>query len=416
LRPILLNNSNIKGGASRAAYGLHTGLKQIGVDSYMIGGIQVSGDTSVIGPSSLWGRGMGIAGPLLDNLPLKVYRKRKSTHFSPACLSNGLAKKAALLNSDIIHLHWICGGFLRIETLKKFHKPIVWTLHDMWPFTGGCHYDESCGRYRDSCGICPQLNSERQKDLSHWVWKRKKKAWKNLDLTIVTPSRWLADCAKESSLFSNHRVEVIPNGLDVVMYKPVDKDFARECFGLPKDKKLILFGAMNVFSDRRKGFQFLEPALNKLMSDGLGDKAELVLFGASEPANQPHLRLNTHYVGKLHDDVSLAMLYAAVDVFVSASLQEAFGLTIAESISCGTPVVAFNTTGPKDIVEHKRNGYLAEPCDVGDLAKGIAWVLGDGKRRQILSRQARQKVEQEFELKYVAQRYLDLYEEILSSR
>jgi glycosyltransferase involved in cell wall biosynthesis len=148
----------------------------------------------------------------------------------------------------------------------------------------------------------------------------------------------------------------------------------------------------------------------------LGEKVELVLFGASKPANQPHLRLNTHYVGKLHDDVSLAMLYAAVDVFVSASLQEAFGLTIAESISCGTPVVAFNTTGPKDIVEHNRNGYLAKPYDVGDLSKGVAWVLGDDKRWQILSQQARQKVEKEFELTHVAQRYLDLYKEILSRR
>ncbi len=416
MKPIFLNASDIEGGAARAAYRLHAGLRQIGVDSRMMVGRQSSDDTSVIGPSSKWGKGMGIAGPMLDGLPLQLYRQREPTHFSPAYLPNGLAKKVTLSNADIIHLHWICEGFLRIETLKKFHKPVVWTLHDMWPFTGGCHYDASCGRYRDSCGICPQLNSKREKDLSRWVWQRKKKAWNDLDITIATPSRWLAECVQESSLFRNCRVEVIPYGLDLMTYKPMDKNFARECFGLPKDKKLILFGAMEAFSDKRKGFQFLEPALRKFAEDGSDKKVELVLFGASKPAEQPNLWLNVHSMGQLHDDVSIAMLYAAADVFVLPSVQDNLPNAVIESLACGTPCVAFNVGGVPNMIEHESNGYIAQPLEPEDLAQGIAWILADDKRWQILSQQARQRVEKEFELTQVAHKYLDLYNEILSRK
>jgi len=414
MKVLFLNASDIEGGAARAAYRLHTGLKLSGIDSKMLVGLKYSDDINVIAPTTKLGKGMAILSPVLDIIPLVFYRKRERTIFSPACVPENIAKKVSLYNPDIIHLNWIAGGFLRIETLRKFQNPIVWTLHDMWAFTGGCHYDNSCGRYKESCGICPQLNSKRQNDLSHRIWKRKMKAWKDIDITIVTPSRWLAECAKSSSLFRSCRVEVIPNGIDTGLYKPIDKHLAREIWNLPKDKKLILFGAMDATGDKRKGFQYLRPALKRIATSALREEIELVVFGSSKPANPPDFGLKAHYLGRLHDDVSLALLYSIVDVFVAPSIQENLPNTVMEALACGTPVVAFGATGLLDIVDHQQNGYLARPFDTDDLARGIAWVLDDDERRKALSHKARQKVEKEFDIRLVAQRYLDLYNDILN--
>lgn len=416
MKTLHLNTNDISGGAARAAFRLHKGLQDIGVDSRMLVQFKLGDDVSVICPDSKWTKGIALLRPTLDALPLKLYSGWNGTGFSLAYLPEGVASKCATINPDIVHLHWVADGFLRIDTLRKFRKSVVWTLHDMWAFTGGCHYDESCGRYKKSCGACPQLKSEKQNDLSRWVWKRKKKAWQGLDMTIVTPSRWLAECARSSFLFRNHRVEVIPNGLDIKCYKPLNKKLVRDVLGLPQDKKLILFGAMVVFSEPRKGFQFLEPALQNLAQNGWSDRAELIVFGASEPVNSPDFELKAHYLGRLYDDISLAMLYAAADVFVLPSIQDNLPNTIMESFACGTPVVAFDATGVKDIVDHKINGYLAKAKDLNDFADGIQWVLADPERCVRLGKKAREKAAKEYALEVQAQRYRDLYEEILEKK
>lgn len=411
MKPLLLNTSDISGGAARAAFRLHKGLHSIGVNSNMLVGQKDSDDAGVIGPLSKIGKGFSIIRPTLDSLPLMLYPKRTCTIFSPSVLPDGLSKRMPSQEADIINLHWVAEGFLRIETLLKFRKSIVWTLHDMWAFTGGCHYDEGCGRYKEECGNCPLLGSKRQNDLSHKIWKRKKRSWMELDITIVTPSRWLAECAKTSSLFEDRRIEVIPYGLNLDIYKPMEKNLARERFGLPQDKKLILFGAMSASSDKRKGFQFLEPALKKLSQDNR--ECELVIFGTSKPEKPPNLGLKLHYIGQLHDDVSLAMLYAAADLFVAPSVQDNLPNTVMESISCGTPVVAFNIGGMPDMVEHKKNGYLAKPFDTEGLARGISWVLEDDNRVEMLGKAAREKAVREYALEIQARCYLALYEELI---
>ncbi len=268
-----------------------------------------------------------------------------------------------------------------------------------------------------SCGACPQLNSHKQRDLSRWVWQRKQRAWKNLNLTLVTPSTWLAQCAKESSLFQDVRVEVIPYGLDIEKYKPTDRRLARTLLNLPQDKQIILFGAAGVATDDpRKGFYLLQSALQKLDRSQWQDQAELVVFGATQPEKPVDLGFKAHYLGRLYDDLSLALVYAAADVMIVPSIQEAYGQTASESLGCGTPVVAFNATGLKDIVEHQRNGYLAQPFAPEDLARGIAYVLEDKQRHQKLCDRAREKAEQEFTLDIQAQRYLSLFTEILNDR
>jgi len=414
MKILILNTQDISGGAAIAVYRLLKGLQQNGIEAQMLVQSKKSDDYSVIGPQTKWQKIFGKLRPTLDSIPIRFYKQRKGIIFSPAILPDNINKKIQDINPDIIHLHWISAGFIRIETLAKINKPIVWTLHDMWAFTGGCHYDEECGKYNKNCGYCPTLGSNKKNDLSYKIFKRKEKFWKNLNLTIVTPSSWLGECAKKNLLFYKTRVEVIPNGIDLNRFKPIDKNIARDILCLPKDKKLILFGALSALGDKRKGFLLLKEALKKLSSKENKD-IELVIFGSSKPRNEENLGFKTHYLGRLNDEISLAVVYSAADTMIVPSIQEAFGQTASESMSCGTPVVAFGTTGLLDIVNHQINGYLAKPFDTTDLAYGIKWVLEDSIRWKQLSRNAREKVIKEFDIIKVAKRYTDLYKDVIKN-
>ena len=406
-----------QGGAARAAFRLHQGLKQIDVESWILCQSKFSQDSRVLGAKTSSGIEQAKTGIrlTLDQLPLKRYRQRSKQLFSPHWLPSNVAKRVAQLNPDLINLHWVSAGYLKIETLAKFKQPLVWTLHDMWSFTGGCHYNQSCDKFTVSCGACPLLGSAKESDLSHQIWQRKKKAWENLDLTIVTPSKWLGDNAKGSSLFSDRRVEVIPYGLDTETYRPIDQATARELLKLPQDKQLILFLSLNATSDQRKGFHLLQPALKHLSHSGWQDQLELMVVGASKPENLAELGFKAHYLGILKDDLTLALAYSAADVFVAPSLQDNLPNTVLEATSCGTPCVAFDIGGMPDMIEHQYNGYLAHPFVVEDLAQGMAWILKDRERLATLGHQARTKAKQEFALKIQATRYQILYQEVLAS-
>ncbi len=419
MKVLHLSVNDIRGGAARAAYHLHEGLRAGGVDSRMLVQHKFSDDASVSHVMRLLsriGKEKAKASLRIDALPLRFYPDRPDSAWSVGWFSASLTAPVARLEPDLVQAHWICDGFASIKALAQLRQPLVWTLHDAWAFTGGCHYPYDCERYRQRCGACPQLASKRNFDLSRWGWNQKKRQWRDVNFTVVTPSRWLAECAKASALFHDRRVEVIPNGLNLTRYRPLDQDHARAWLGLPADKKLILFGAMNSASDRRKGFQYLQTSLRRLATQGWAQKAELVIFGASRPAHPPDLGMQAHYLGYLYDDASLALLYAAADTFVLPSVQDNLPNTVMEALACGVPCVAFAVGGTPDMVEHERTGYLAQPYEVDDLAKGIAWVLEDEARRRALSRQARQKAENEFGVELQAQRYIDLYREILSSR
>jgi glycosyltransferase involved in cell wall biosynthesis len=413
MKILQINTSDIQGGAARAAYRIHKGLQTIGIQSQMLVQSKKSDDKSIIGPTNKFNKALSLLRPTLDASLVKLLGKGSKTIFSPAWLPfSPILSQINTLSPDIVHLHWVCGGMLRPKQLKKINKPLVWTLHDMWAFTGGCHYSENCEGYKKQCGNCPQLNKNKLHDLSYSIHKRKKKAWEQLDLTIVTPSHWLAESVRQSDLFSNRRIEVIHNGLDTDLFKPIEKSVARSIWKLPENKKLILFGAMGAISDPRKGFDILVKALDELDKQWAGE-AECIIFGNSEPKNLPVFGFPVHYTGHLHDDVSLALLYSAADVMVVPSRQEAFGQTASESMSCGTPVVAFGATGLLDIVEHKQNGYLAQPYDSDDLAKSIEWVLADEERHKQLCYAARKKAVANFDLKKVAKQYADLYQSLL---
>ena len=417
MKTLFLSTTDIVGGAARATYWLANGLRNNGQDVSMC--VQKkSGDYPWVWNIKKNKLGMisdMVLRTRLDTLPLSLYPHRKPATWSLNLLPNSkLISAISDLDPDIINLHWVGGGFLPISQFRQLNAPIVWSLYDMWPFTGGCHYDDSCGRFVDSCGNCPQLDSHRS-DISSLILSKKRKHWQGIPMTIVSPSSWLAGEAKRSSLFQDLRVEVIPHGTDLDLFKPIVKEYAKVILGLKKNRRYVLFGAMGGTSDARKGYQYLEPALKRLAAMPGFEDLSLLVFGANEPADPPKLGFPVHYVGRLHDDVSLAVLYSAADVTVTPSMQEAFGMTASESMACGTPVVAFGASGPLDVIDHKINGYLATPYEVEDLANGISWAL-DRSRSQSLAYESRKKCERKFELGIVARQYSNLYEELIEQQ
>jgi len=411
MKILMLNTFDEVGGAAKASIRLLKGVRKHNINAKLFVQFKTGHEKNVICNQNPLRKLLRRLKIFLGLLPVRLYPNKPENNFSPSLLPDSKPNEIATINPDIIHLHWLCAGFLRIETLAKFNKPLIWTLHDSWAFTGGCHVPFECKKYLHNCGACPVLGSSRAKDLSRKTWKRKKKAWRNLDLTVVAPSRWLADCARSSSLFRDVRIEVIPHGLDSQIFLKKDKHHSRNLLGLPQDSKIILFGAVRGTTDPNKGFHLLKSALQVLSKD-FSDLL-VVVFSSFESTEMKNLGLPVIGLGRIDDDHKLATIYSAADVFVVPSLQEAFCQTAAESMACGTPVVAFGATGLLDLLEHKKCGYLAQPYDINDLAHGIAWVLKDMNRHKELSLSALQKVKEDFTLEKMSARYVSLYREIL---
>lgn len=413
MRVLIVNVSDYQGGAARAANRLHQALLSLGIDSYVLVDTKLSDDYRVTEQVSNIVKGASLIRRILDRLLVNKYKHRSATYFSPSLIPfSGLVKRINALNPDIVHLHWVNKAMLSISDIAAIKAPIVWSLHDMWAFTGGCHYDEGCGAFERACGKCKVLGSNKADDLSRAVFKKKLATYvKHKNLTVVGLSRWLAGCASKSTLFKNCQIVCLPNPIDTSVYSLLDKRTARDLLGLPMDKKLILFGAMNATSDPRKGYRELCGALLQLK----GEEVELVVFGSSKPEIQHDFELKAHYLGQLRDDVTLRALYSAADVMVVPSLQENLSNAVMESLACGTPVVSFDIGGNGDMVEHQQNGYLAKPYDTADLAAGIEWVL-NAKNYEELSTNARKKVLSEFDSDVVAKQYIQLYKSLLEKQ
>lgn len=410
MKILIVNSYDVQGGAARAAMRLHKALLNKRVNSEMLVQNKSSDKYTVIGPLSKIEKVASKVRSSLDQLPLRTYKKRSETHFSPSIVPfSNVVDQINEREADIVHLHWINEGMMRIEDLSKIKAPLVWTLHDMWPFTGGCHYSDGCIRYETMCGQCKVLASDQDLDLSRKIYRKKNKTFSNIDkLTIIGLSKWINLCSENSSLFKGREHINLPNPINTEIFKPFNKEQARTLWNLPSDKKLILFGAMGATSDPRKGFDLLKDALEKLNNENV----ELVVFGSSTPMVDQNFDYKTHYVGRINDNVSLVTLYNAVDVMVVPSLQENLSNVLMESLSCGLPVVAFHIGGNSDMIEHKKNGYLIKPFDTVDFANGINWILNN-TRYEKLSYNCRDKVLREYDENIVVEQYINLYNKIL---
>ena len=418
MKILFINSSDTKGGAAIAAYRLFEGLRNEGVTVKMLARDKTTNDPDIISCLDFERKGwIGMLDKIIWKIKNKIRKQKwkkypnRESVFLNDLDSISLLRAIRSIDFDILHLHFVANRFLDLHELTKVNKPIVWTLHDSWAFTGICHFFYDCKRYEESCGCCPMLHSDNPNDFTHQIWKIKNEIYKKCDLHIVTPSNWLGNCATKSSLFSGFPLSVIPNGISTQLYKPLPVSEARESLGLDADKHYLLFGAVNATSDSNKGFDLLLEALKQLKQ--VGDKQiELLVFGAEQPSCELNFGFLTTYMGIIRDENKLVQIYNSADVVIVPSRSENFSNTILESLSCGTPVVGFDIGGNSDLIAHKQNGYLAKHFDTEDLMSGIVWCL-ESKNQYDMSETARMKVDESFNLRGICLEYLNVYKELI---
>jgi glycosyltransferase involved in cell wall biosynthesis len=413
VKVLSFSTTEMEGGAARAANRLHQGLLGVGVDAYLMVQSRSTSSDRVISAPSKFGRGLNVLRPSLDQLPLYVCGRKGLGSFACQWFPDAIHSQVQSLRPNVLQLHWVNKGFLRIETVGRLAQPIVWTLHDMWPMTGGCFHSGECERYMVNCGSCPKLDSRRERDLSRWIWRRKRRAWGSKSITVVCPSEWMAKRARTSSLFAGRRIEVIPNGLDLQRYRPVERNLARQWLGLPQECRLIMFSAVKGELNPFKGYQYLPDLLEELDALDWRERLELVVLGDVSTDVLSRSPLRTHYLGHLQDEATLALAYGAVDVFIAPSVIDNLPNTVMEAMACGTPTAAFQVGGIPEMIDHQENGWLAAPGKVDELAAGVDWILQDSERGKRLGLQARRKALQEYDQELQAKRYLALYQDLL---
>jgi glycosyltransferase involved in cell wall biosynthesis len=411
LKALQLNHSDVNGGAARAAYRIHHSLRHSGIDSRLFVNLAASGDWTVQGPANTWGQAIRRIRPHLATPFRKLLHTGNPILHSPALMPSRWPERLKVSDADLVHMHWVQHEMLSIADIGRIRKPIVWTLHDMWAFCGAEHVT-SDHRWRDGYRPDNRPAHEGGFDLNRYTWQRKRKHWRR-PLQIVCPSQWLAACVRASALMGEWPVAVVPNPIDTATWQPIDQRLARQLLCLSQDCRLLLFGAMGGGTDPNKGFDLLLAALSHLSNDSSLQNLQLLVFGQREPQSPLHLGFPVHYTGHLHDDLSLRAVYSAADVMVVPSRLEAFGQTASEAHACGTPVVAFNTSGLRDIVADRITGALAEPFEPASLAAAIRWVLEDPQRHQSLRHAARQRAEVLWNPARVAALYADVYQQAI---
>jgi len=306
-------------------------------------------------------------------------------------------------DADVVHLHWIHGEMMSISQIGKIKKPVVWTFHDMWPLCGSEHYvadRQYVDGYRDLAG--ESISSFFKSWIRRWRWEKKMKVFSHLKCQILTPSKWMTDCTKESFIFRGFDCHTVPNWLETDIFKPLGcVTGLRSKYGLPEGRRIILFGASRP-DDARKGWDLLVQALEQLSGK---KQLCLVVFGKNGKANIAGIQ--TVWLGSIEGDKAMAEVYNCADIMCVPSRQETFGQTASEPQACGVPVVAFNATGLKDVVEHQVTGYLAKAFDPMDFANGINWVLNEN--REELAYRCRNRIEQLFEESVVAKIVVPVY-------
>ncbi len=412
---LLINTHHNKGGAAVACRRLSEALQE--KDDLKIHHLVHYTDQSVAANdeyTAVTNRKIAFARIYLERLLFLPYEKNKDIrfNFSPANVGCNITNQTSIKDADILHLHWIQHGFISLKGLQKIFasgKPVVWTLHDMWMFTGGCHHSRGCTNYMTNCGDCKFLKSPAKNDLSNRIASFKKKIFANANLKIVTPSSWLAKCALESNLFKPNQIHVIPNPLNLNLYTPTSKTAAKKRLGLNPSKRYLSFIAANV-STFYKGISYLKDALKILQQDQKFNDIELIVIGQLKNEGYEEVFQKVHLTGYITDENKMVDYYNASDVFVLPSLEENLPNTIMEAMACGTPAVAFNTGGIPDLIDHHKNGYLAEYCNATDFAEGIKWVLADKVRYDSLCKNAHEKTVALFSYPIIAKQYKEVYE------
>ena len=417
MRVLIINTAERIGGAAIAASRLMEALKNNGIKAKMLVRDKQTDQITVVALKKTW---KNIWNFVWERLVIWSNNKFKRHDLFAVDIANtgtDITSLPEFKQADVIHLHWINQGMLSLKNIKKIidsGKPVVWTLHDMWPITGICHHAVDCKLYTTHCSNCPQLYRKAHKDLSYWVFNKKQKLYGGITskITFVACSHWLEELAQNSALTKGHQVVSIPNPINTNLFRPVNKKQAREKLNLPKDKKLLLFSSMKI-TDKRKGIDYLVEACKilKEAKPDFCDSLAVVVVGKESQQYNALFPFSVYCLNYVSSEKELVDIYNAVDLFVTPSIQENLPNTIVEAMSCGLPCVGFNVGGIPQMIDHLHNGYVAKFKSAEDLANGIWWTLNEGDY-STLSEIARHKAVNTYSENIVANQYIKIYNHV----
>lgn len=412
MRVLIINTSERMGGAAIAASRLMEALKNNGIKAKMLVRDKQTDQISVVGMKKSWWKIWQFIWERIVIWKANHFKKHNLFAVDIANTGTNITSLPEFIQADIIHLHWVNQGMLSLKDIRRIiesGKPIVWTMHDMWPFTGICHYAGNCENYTTHCHDCPLLYKGSKKDLSYQVFEKKKKLFEGANITFVACSRWLEAMAKKSALIKGQTITNIPNAINTNLFKPRDKQQAREKCHLPQDKKLLLFGSVKI-TDKRKGIDYLVEACNQIASQypEFSKQLGVVVFGSQAEQYASLFPFPIYSMNYVSNEKELVDIYNAVDLYVTPSLQDNLPNTIVEAMACGIPCVGFNVGGIPQMIDHLHNGYVAEYQSSQDLANGIHWALTEGEYEN-LSEEACRKAVSCYSEGNISKKYIDVY-------
>ncbi len=420
MKTAIINTDDISGGAAKAAYRLHKSLREADQESYVVSVNKVSDDNNVLAVAGMHDLQYAKSISLIQNELIDKNRTDLSdTRFSLPYPGVDLSEHEIIREADVINLHWVT-QFQSTETISKLlslNKPVIWTLHDMCPFTGGCHYTAGCENYTADCYDCPQLENNKYQ-IPYHVLKNKITHFKN-SITVVCLNTWMARCARQSTLFKDSRIEIMPNSIETDIYKPFPKEKAKKTLNVSSDTCVLLFGAATA-RVKRKGFSQLLCSLEICMQDEKfnqlvqEEKIKIIIFGKTG-SELEKFSIPLFSAGEIHDDNKIAELYSAADLFILPSLEDNLPNTMLESMACGTPVVAFSVGGIPDVIIDNENGMLAEPENAKALAGKILALVFDKTKRKEMGEQCRKTIEDQYVSGKQSSNYNRLFDQLLKN-
>lgn len=415
MRVLIINTSERRGGAAIAANRLMEALKNNGIKAKMLVRDRQTNEVTVVALKKSWRSLWQFAWERIVIWATNGFHKHNLFAVDIANTGTDITNLPEFIQADVIHLHWINQGMLSLKDIRKIidsGKPVVWTLHDMWPFTGICHYAKYCEKYTVQCQNCELLVHPHHKDLSYKVFRRKQKLYKDANITFVACSRWLEGIARKSALIRNQTITNIPNAINTNLFTLRPKKSVREKLHLPQNKKLLLFGSMKI-TDKRKGIDYLIEAC-KLIAEknpGLSSQLGVVVLGSQSEQYATLFPFPIYQMNYVNNEKDLVDIYNAVDLYVTPSLQDNLPNTIVEAMACGIPCVGFNVGGIPQMIDHLHNGYVAQYKSSEDLANGICWSFNEGDYNS-LSEEARRKAVNTYSEHNVAMKYIQIYNQI----
>ena len=429
MKVLIVNTNQKAGGAAVAAGRLLASLNNSGVRAKMLVVEKTDEDINVVGLSDTSGKRRGHGGLrqrwhfLYERLTVFLRLHMKREHLFEIDLANSgtdITRLPVFKEADVVHLSWVNQGMLSLPVIRKIvasGKPVVWTLHDLWPVSGICHYARGCNRFKSCCQRCPLLpGGGSEKDVAYQVWQKKKAIYGKGKIKFVACSKWLEGQARQSGLTEASDVTSIPNPIDTAVFRPTDKRKAKAALGIDTEKRVVLFVSQRV-TDQRKGMEYLATA-TELLKETLGEQAAdivVAILGGHSDEVAERLALPSVALGYVEDEAKIAAIYNAADVFVLPSLEDNLPNTIMEAMACGVPTVGFKVGGIPEMIDHMKNGYVARPRDAEDLAAGIRWALYEADKQDVKA-EALKKVSINYSQNRVAMKYIEIYNHELALR